>query len=352
MLKGIQKRKMLMLLVVAMLMISMLMGCGQEAAPENGEEEVAPENGEEVAAITWGTRLTVATGGTGGVYFPYGGRMAEIITTHVEGFDASAEVTGASVENMKLVHDEETQIGLSQEDVVYQAFHGTGVFEGDPQDILNIFGMYPSTFHVLTLAGSGIESFADLKGQRISIGAAGSGTTAMADLVFGALDITHDDFTVERLSFTEQAGALKDGHLDAAVWLVGAPTSTIIDLATTHDIRILCFTSAELNKVVAEYPFYAATTITPDVYGLDEPVNTIGVWNMAVVHRDAPEEYVYQVVRAIFEQQDELIKVHPLANWTTPQNTVDKATIPLHPGAIRYLEEIGIEVPDRLRPPS
>ncbi len=351
MLKSIKKRKMLMFLVVAMLMISMLMGCGQEAAPEPAPDpDPAPENGDEVAAITWGSRLTIATGGTGGVYFPYGGRMAEIITIHVDGFDASAEVTGASVENIKLVHDEETQMGLVMGDVAYQAFHGVGRFEGDVQNVLTMFMMYPNAYQVVTLADSGIESFADLKGRRVSVGAAGSGTEAKTELVLATLGITYDDFTVERLSFAEQAGALKDGLLDVGVWSVGPPTSTLIDLSTTHDIRILSFTPAELEKILAEHPFYSATTLEADVYGLDEATNTIGVWNAVVVHRDAPEEYVYEVVKAIFENQDELVKIHHLANWSTPQNAVDNTTIPLHPGAIRYLEEIGINVPDHLRP--
>lgn len=348
MLKVVQKSKILMLLIVAMLMISMLVGCGQEAVPE---PDPAPENGEdEAVAITWGTRLTIATGGTGGVYFPYGGRLAEIITAHVDGFDASAEVTGASVANAKLVSDEETQMGLVQTDVAYEAFHGVGMFDGDPQNVLGMFAMYPSTFHLVTLADSGIESFADLKGKRVSIGAPGSGTEVVATRLLTLLGITPEDFTVERLSFAEQIGAIRDGHLDAGSWIVGAPTSTIIDLATTHDIRILSLTPAEQKKLQAEYPFYPAVTITPDVYGLDEPVTTTGVWNKVIVHRDAPEEYVYQVVKAIFANQDELIKVHHLAEWTTRQNTIDEATIPLHPGVIRYLEGAGLNVPDHLRP--
>ncbi|MCD5401912.1 TAXI family TRAP transporter solute-binding subunit [candidate division NPL-UPA2 bacterium] len=350
MLKVLRKKKTLLLLVVFILMVSMLMGCGPEAAPENGEEEAAPENGkEEAAAITWGSRLTIATGGTGGVYFPYGGRMAEIITTNVDGFDASAEVTGASVENIKLVHDEEAQMGLVMGDVAYQAFHGVGRFEGDAQNVLTMFMMYPNAYQVVTMADSGIESFVDLKGKRVSVGAAGSGTEAKTELVLSTLGITYDDFTVERLSFAEQAGAMKDGLLDVGVWSVGPPTSTLIDLSTTHEIRILSFTPAELEKILAEHPFYSATTLEADVYGLAEATNTIGVWNAVVVHRDAPEDYVYEVAKAIFENQAELVKIHHLANWSTPQNAVDNTTIPLHPGVIRYLEEIGIDVPDHLR---
>ncbi len=298
----------------------------------------------------WPDTISIATGGTGGVYYPYGGGMANIVSEKIEGKTANAEVTGASVENTILVHDGDAEVGLIMGDVAYQAWAGEGRFDDDPQDILVAFQMYPNIYQIVTLEDYDIHSISDLEGHRVSVGAPGSGTEYKTDLVFGTLGLSYDDFTPERLSFAEQTDALKDRNIEVAIWSVGPPTSTILDLATTHKPRILSFTEEEINKVMTDHPFYVGTTMEANTYPGVPEVRTLAVWNSAIVHKDASVEDVYEFVKAIFENQQALIDIHSVGNFTTPQVTLDNSSVPLHPGTIKYLEEIGLEVPDNLRP--
>ncbi len=328
------KRTLKILVMLLVLVLAMaLAGCGSQDS-----------------GVDWPDQVSIATGGTGGVYYPYGGGMANIITEKVDGMTANAEVTGASVENIILVHDMDAEIGLIMGDVGYQAYVGEGRFEGDKQDILVAFQMYPNIYQVVTLEEYDIKSIDDLKGKRVSVGAPGSGTEYKTELVLNSLGIEYADFTQERLSFAEQTDALKDRNIDAAIWSVGPPTSTILDLATTHKIRIIPFTDEEISKVVAAHPFYVGSTMAANTYPNIPAVQTLAVWNSVIVHKDAPEEKVYQMVKAIFENQQDLIDIHSVGNWTTPEITIENSSVPLHPGTIRYLEEINLTVPGHLRP--
>ncbi len=306
-----------------------------------------------LAAPVWAktTFISIGTGGTGGVYYPYGGGLAEIWTKYVPGVRAVAEVTGASVENVKLAHRGETVIGEVMGDVAYQAYRGIGKFKGKPQKILAMACMYPNVLQIVTLKGSGIKNVTDFKGKRISIGAPGSGTAFMAQLVLETLGVPLDSFQVRRLSFNETANALRDGTIDAGFWVVAPGTSSIMDLATTHDIEIVAFTPEQQKKVTQAYDYYSAWTLEAGVYrGVDAPVPTLSVWNVIICQRDLPEDLVYQLTKTLFEHNDYLQKIHPFARYTTPENAVGKSPIPLHPGAIRAIEEKGVTVPARLRP--
>ena len=294
--------------------------------------------------------ISIGTGGTGGVYYPYGGGVAEIWTKHVKGIKAVAEVTGASVENTKLCDKGETLFGEIMSDVAFQAYTGTGKFKDKPQNIRGMFVMYPNVYHIVTRQDSGINSISDLKGQKVSVGAPGSGTEFMTSLILeGALNIPYDSFNVFRLSFNENANALKDNSIKVGIWCVAPPTSSIMDLATTHKINIIPFTKDEINQVTRKYPFYAGYTLPAGIYnGQDQEVYTASVWNTFICNADLDEKLVYELTKAVFENQDFLIKIHPFGKYTTPENAVKYSAIPLHPGAIRYLKEKGIEVPHRL----
>lgn len=295
--------------------------------------------------------LSVATGGTGGVYYPYGGGVAEIWSRYVPGVKAVAEVTGASVENVRLVHRGESTAAAAMNDVVYMAYYGTGRFKGEPKKILAMFEMYPHHFHVVALKGSGIKTIYDIKGKAVSVGAPGSGTEFQTNLVFKTLGISYKDIKVHRLSFTETANALKDGVIDVGIWSVAAPASSIMDLATVRDIVIISFSDEDLKKICEAYPFYSPIVLPPGTYrGVDYPVKNPSVWNTMVCNADLDEELVYKLVKAVFEHRDYLEKIHPFARYTTPENTLKACPIPLHPGAIKYFEELGLKVPERLKP--
>lgn len=290
------------------------------------------------------TKISIGTGGTGGVYYPYGGTMAEIITKFVPGVQATAEVTAASVENVRLVAAKKVELGFAMNDTVYQAYVGEGKFKDAKLDCLRtVFQTYPHSYHVITLAKYPIYRIADIKGKRVSVGAPGSGTELKTSLVLPVLGITYNDIKVYRLSFEETARALKDGVIEVGIWSVAPPTSSVIDLATTHDIRIIPFTEEEVEKVQKAYPYYVRTVIPKGTYrGQKEDVLTLGVWTSVVCHKDLPEDLVYKITKAIFEHRDMLIQTHAIAQYTTPENSAKLSPIPIHPGALRYYKELGL----------
>lgn len=289
------------------------------------------------------TFISIGTGGTGGIYYPYGGGVAEIWSKYVPGVRAVAEVTGASVENVKLAHKGETVIGEVMGDVAVAGFHGGGKFKGKKHNILSMAIMYPNLLQVVTLKKSGITDIEQIKGRNISSGSPGSGTNFMAEVVFKALGIPLDSYRDSRLSFTESANALRDGTIAVGVWSVGPGTSSILDLATTHDVHIIGFTPEQQEKIMAANSEYSAVDLGGGVYrGVDQPVPTIGVWNVMICQRSLDTDLVYQLARALYEHNDFLVKIHPSAAYTTPENAVKYSPIPLHPGTIKYLEEQGM----------
>jgi len=295
--------------------------------------------------------VSIGTGGTGGIYYPYGGGVAEIWTKYVKDVRAVAEVTGASVENVKLAHKGETVIGEVMGDVAVAGFKGLSKFKGKKHDILSMAIMYPNLLQVVTLKKSGITNIEQIKGRKISSGSPGSGTNFMAETVFKALGIPLDSYKDSRLSFTESANALRDGTIEVGVWSVGPGTSSILDLATTHDIHIINFTPDQQKKIMAANKEYSAVDLAGGVYrGVDNPVPTIGVWNVMICQESLGEDMVYSLVKALYEHQDYLLKIHPSASYTTPENAVKYSPIPLHKGTIKYLKEKGISVPARLMP--
>ena len=297
------------------------------------------------------TNISIGTGGTGGVYYPYGGGLAEIWSQHLPGIRVVAEVTGASVENVKLAHKGETVIGEIMGDVAFQAYHGEGKFEGKPQGILALAVMYPSILHVVALKGKNVTTLSQLKDQTVSIGAPGSGTAFMSELILAALGIDQASFGVRRLSFVESANALRDRSIDVGIWCVAPPASSIMDLATTHGIRVIPFTPEEQQTITGRHGFYSALNLPPGIYrGVTEPVPTLSVWNIIICKADLPEELVYDLARVLFEQNAYMQKIHPYARYSTAENTALYSPIPLHPGTIRYLRKAEYPIAEKLIP--
>ena len=295
--------------------------------------------------------VSIGTGGTGGIYYPYGGGVAEIWTKYVKDVRAVAEVTGASVENVKLADKGETVIGEVMGDVAVAGYQGLSKFKGKKHKILSMAIMYPNLLQIVTLKKSGITNIEQIKGKKISSGSPGSGTNFMAETVFKALGIPLDSYKDSRLSFTESANALRDGTIEVGVWSVGPGTSSILDLATTHDIHIITFTPEQQKKILAANKEYSAVDLAGGVYrGVDSPVPTIGVWNVMICQASLDADMVYNLVKALYEHQDYLIKIHPSASYTTAENAVKYSPIPLHPGTVKYLKEKGIQVPAGLMP--
>ena len=297
------------------------------------------------------TQLSIATGGTGGVYYPMGGGLAEVINNHVEGYSATAEVTGASVENMGLVATGDADLALALADTVQQAQTGTGRFDGQQLEMLRgLASMYANMVQIVTLADSGIETLDDLKGKRVSVGAPGSGTEVNAEAILSANGISYDDIDEQRLNFNETADALANGDIDAGFWSVGAPTSSILNLATTNSIRMIELSDDQIAAARAADPIFAQTTLAAGIYEGVGDTTVLGVPNVLVVSSEMSDDLAYTITKAMFENIADLRAVHPAANQTTVDFTLAATPIPLHPGAIRYYEEIGASIPDNLRP--
>ena len=297
------------------------------------------------------TSISIGTGGKGGVYYPYGVGLAEIWTQYVDRVKAVAEVTGGSVENVRLADRGEAVIGTVMGDVAYQAFYAQGRFEGKPQKIHAVFMMYPNLYQVVVPKESKVKSIFDVEGKKVSVGPPGSGTEFMTNLIFEALGISYNTFEVRRLSFSETANALRDSTIDVGIWCVAPGTSSIRDLAATHDIRLIDFTPEQQKKVTDKYIFYAPFDLAADTYkGAGNDIPTISVWNVVICSADLGEEFVYNLVKAVFDHQDFLTRIHPFAKYTTPENALNTSPIPFHPGAVKFYKEKGYAIPDRLMP--
>lgn len=302
--------------------------------------------------------LSIATGGTGGTYYPVGGAYAELVNEHIDGYTAAAEVTGASVENAGLIARGDSDIALALGDTVLQAYTGTGAFggEGEPPQLSNLRALgiaYPNAIQLVTLADSDIHSLADLEGARVSVGAPGSGTEVSAQAILEANGITYDDIDEQRLNFNETASALRDGDIDAGFWSVGPPTSSILDLATTRDIRLVSLEGEELENALGASDVFVEYTLPGGTYtGVEEDVTTVGTPNVILVAAEMDEQLAYDFLDALYSNIDDVIAVHPSGNDTTPEFALSASPIPLHAGAVRYYQDQGYEVPERLLPPQ
>jgi TRAP transporter TAXI family solute receptor len=297
-------------------------------------------------------QLSIATAGTGGIYYPLGGGLAEIINRHVDGYAATAEVTGGSVENMGLIATGDADLAIALGDTVHQARTGTGRFAGQTLSMISgLASLYTNMVQIVTLADSGITSLSDLRGKRVSIGAPGSGTEVNTKAILTANGMSYDDIEEQRLNFNETADALANGDIDVGFWSVGAPTSAILNLATTQSIRMIELSAAEIAATIASEPIFARTTLAGGTYtGVEEDVTVLSVPNVLVVSADMPDDLTYALTRALFEHLGEMSMIHPAANQITVEFTLDTMPVPLHPGAARYYEEIGALVPGRLLP--
>ena len=292
-------------------------------------------------------RLSIATGGTGGVYFPYGGAMAELISEYVEDVEVTAEVTAASVDNMILIDSGDADLAFVLGDTAFDALQGNEPFE-EPIPGRALATLYNNFTHIVTTDDSGINTVADLRDKRVSTGAPGSGTEVIANRIMEAAGLNPDeDIERESLGATESADAVKDGQIDAYFWSGGLPTASVTDLGATPNVGLKLIPHADLTAgLVEQYgSFYGTGTIPGGTYpGQDEDVEVVIVPNVLVVHEDFDEALAHDILAAIFEHKADLEAAHPEAANLTLESAVQNSPIPYHPGAIRYYEEQGMTV--------
>jgi TRAP transporter TAXI family solute receptor len=294
--------------------------------------------------------LSIATGGTGGVYYPLGGGMAAVLSKYVPGMSATAEVTGGSVANLQLISTGKPYLAMTMVDAGLDALKGKDKFTGKPVPVRTLIVMYPNRMHVVTIEGTGITKMADLKGKRVSTGSGGSATEVMAFRVIEAAGLDKDrDMKRERLGVAESVNALTDRKIDAFFWVGGLPTAAVSDLANSPGVKIKLVDHADLvGRMNQKYGnLYVEDRIPKETYkGMDADNRQATVMNLLVAHQNMDEKTAYNIVKTIFDKRDELIRVHKEAENFKLENQKSAAAggIPWHPGAVRYFKEKGIKL--------
>jgi len=294
-------------------------------------------------------RLSVVTGGTGGVYYPLGGGLANIISKYIPYADATAEVTTASVDNCLLVGMGKGDIAFTMADTAWDAYMGLGKAFKGKMHLRSIAVFYPNNMHVVTVEGKRIEKMTDLKGKRVSTGAPGSGTEIVALRILEAYGLNPDkDMSRDKLGASESAGALKDGKIDAYFWVGGLPTASVTDLAATPGTKMKLIGHADaVPKMKEKYgPLYVKGVIPAKTYpGQDQDSPIVVLWNLLVVNETMKENVAYDIVKTLFEHKPELVLVHSDAKHLSLESQgTGGSPIPFHPGAIRYFAEKGVKV--------
>ena len=299
------------------------------------------------ATAQQGQRISITTGGTGGVYYPLGGGMANILSKYVPGLQATAEVTGGSVDNLKLLNSGKSEVAFTMVDAAWDAKQGVDKFKDTKFEPKTLMVLYPNRMHVVTVEGTGINQLSDLKGKRVSTGSAGSGTEIMAMRILEGAGIDgHKDIRQERLGVAESVNAIKDKKIDAFFWVGGVPTAAVTDLATTPGVKIKLIDHAEsvepMNKKYG--PLYVKAQIAPGSYqGQDKANENIDVWNILVASEKMSDKMAYDIVKTLWEKKPELVAVHKEAQNIDLKWQKIGSPLPYHPGARKYFEEQGVK---------
>lgn len=321
-------------LVVVLVAAFVLPGC----APEEAEEE-------------WPSGLTYGTSSMGSTYFILLSGAADMITKYV-GVPTAAEATAGPAANVGLIEKREIDFGGATNLVLYQGWNGLAWAEGTKHQRMRAFApIYPGTWHGMALKESGIKSIHDCDGKIVC-----SGPTATTPSILTPM--VHELFGIEpakyvALGWTDANSALRDGMVDVIQTLAGLPMPSFTEMATTHDVNIWGIPCEDIPELLEELPLLMETVIPANTLkGQTEELCTIAVWGFMLADKDLPDDLVYEVTKAIAEHVDELIAIHKSGRHIGELEAMATSVIPLHSGAIKYYEEIGIEIPDKLYPPE
>ena len=285
------------------------------------------------------TTFAIATGGPQGLYYPFGGGMASLWSRHLPHVNAKAEVTGGSVTNVIQVARKESEMGIAMADVVTDAYLGQGRFP-EPLPLRVLLTAYPNIVHILTLEGSGIERVDDLRGKRVSLGAAGSGTAVAAENVLTGLGVDLAEVAPVYLSFAETTAALKDGTIDAGFVVGGLGLAAVTELALTRELKLIDLSATELHQLNTAFPTYTGFHIPAGTYDkVDYEVGALSIWSAVVVHAEFPEALAFELTCSLYKHRVELLKVSPVAQATVVENINQLGLVPLHPGTQRFVED-------------
>lgn len=313
-------------LIVFMLCSLCLAGCGENTALKGSGRS---------------TTLKMATGGTTGTYYAFSGAVSQVLQEKVNNLKFDVQSTGASKANIYLVSDGEADMGIVQNDVMYYAYKGIDLFDGEAiKGFSAMAGCYAEVCQIV--CNSSISSIDQLKGKRVSVGDVGSGCEFNARQILEAYGMTFDDIQVSNLSFNDSATALKDDKIDAFFCVAGAPTTAVVELATSNSINLLTVDDEHADALISKYPFYTKYDIPEGSYKGVGKVQTVAVVATYIVSDKLSEDIVYDMTKALFENKDQIAAAHPKGAELDPAYSVSGISIPMHPGAEKYYKEIGV----------
>ena len=288
-------------------------------------------------------QVSIAGAGTAGTFYIMAAGIADLFGKQL-GVNSVAEVTAGSVENVKLLDSKRVELAVMQVDVMQNALAGKAQFKS-PVDMVAIAPLYPNVIQIVTLKDSPINSFADLKGKRISVGSPGSGILATNQIILETMGLSLKDIEPQYLSFAETTNAFRDGSIDAAIVNTAAPAPWVVDLETTHAVKLIALTDEEIGKFTGKFGHFVSADIPKDAYkSLEKDVKTFAVWITLSGRGDLPENDVYVMTKKIFENTDFLKGIHVVGSYITLENVSKISSLPFHPGAVKFYKEKGIEV--------
>lgn len=335
-------------IVLALSMALALVACGGSTSSSTAASTAASGAASTPAASGEKTEITLATGSTSANYYAIGGVMSTVLNDKLSLSNITVTSTGASKANVQLLQDGEANMCIVQNDVSYYAYTGTDLFEaeGSYTDWSALFAMYDETVQIFTL-NPDIKTFTDLKGKTVSVGAAGSGDNFAAGQIFAEYGMTFDDVNAVYQSYSDSAEGMKDGKIDAAFCVSGAPTTALVDLAATagKPLNIITIEPEHIQGLMEDYSFYTETTIPAGTYdGLDTDVTTVSVRAMLACRNDVPEDVVYELMTAMFDNLDDLKAGHAKFENLSLESATQGVSLPYHPGAVKFFEENGMTV--------
>ncbi len=342
------RKRLALLLVLLFAFSTILVGC-TTPADTNGEDD-AP-------APVQKQQISILTGSTGGTYFALGGAMANTWNEYLDNVQVTGQPSGASVENINRLHAGEVELGMSMNNIADDAWNGVGAFPGEQRGFRTIGVIYPEVYQGVAIKGSGIKTLEDVKGKRVAVGPVGSGTVVMTETVFNEAGMSFDDVKANYDGFGDAASKMKDGHLDAAFNVLAVPAAAILDIQSDREIEIIEIGDDLYEKVNAKFPYFSQYVIPAGTYGNEEDKLTVNCVAALYASPDMSEDLAYDITKVWFEKTAHTAAAHGAAQWLADELAagnkdvmLDGITTPLHVGAYKYFKDIGVDVPDMIKP--
>ncbi|MDD2372361.1 MAG: TAXI family TRAP transporter solute-binding subunit [Syntrophomonadaceae bacterium] len=319
------------LIFVMLFSIGMIAGCGEKA----------PDDKAPAAKVT---NASFSTGAQSGTYYPLGVAIANVWTNAGIGLNVTAEATGGSIENVRMMGSGQTDVGFVESLIADWAYTGKEAFKDKKiENVRGLISLYPNTVQTVVKVKSGITKYTDLKGKKVAVGIQGSSSPLALQVILESYGLSMSDIKPQYLAYGPAMDLLKDDQVDAVLVDAGAPNSSIIDISTQHQVKILSVDPENIKKVKEKYPYFSdVATIAKGTYkGIDEDITTTGSLATICVRAELPDEVVYNMIKTMFEKKADVVKVHDKGNTINLKSATDGFSIPIHPGALKYYQEQG-----------